>query len=119
MRRVPGVEMKPEQKVGPDEQRFGAWARTLARGAEAKFELDPGFARSLSGTKAALRAIFFDRGAGRIMVQAGGRKFERALADSGRWQTAEVAIDRAGFTDIAVSATADLTLHMIEVARTE
>jgi hypothetical protein len=117
MRRVPGAEMKPEQKVGPDDQRFGAWARTLAGGAEAKFELDSVLARSLADKKATLRVIFFDRGTGNITIQAGGRKFERALAGSGRWQTAEFAIDRAGFTDIAISATADLTLHMIEVVR--
>jgi hypothetical protein len=116
MRRVPG-EMKPEQKVGPDDQRFGAWARTLARGAEAKFELDADFARSLAGKKVTLRVIYFDRGAGTFTILAGGRKFEKALADSGRWQTAEFAVDHAGFAGIAISANADLTLHMIEVLR--
>jgi hypothetical protein len=117
MRRVPVVDMKPEQKVGPDDQRFGAWARTLARGAEAKFELDADFARSLSGKKATVRVIVFDRGLGGFTVRAGGRKFERSLADSGRWQTAEFAIDHADLADIVISSSADLTLHMIEVVR--
>ena len=90
--------MKPEQKVGPDDQRFGAWARTLAKGGEAKFALDPDFARSLAGKRATVHVIFLDRGAGSFTVRAAERKFEHALADSGRWQTAEFAIDRAGFT---------------------
>lgn len=119
MRRLPGVGMKPEQKAGPDDQRFGAWARTLARGAEAKFELDHDFARSLEGKPAKLRLIFLDRGAGKLLVRAGAMKVERALADSGRWQTAEFDVDRAGFTDVAISATADVTLHMLEVARSK
>jgi hypothetical protein len=117
MRRAPGVEMMPEQKVGPGEQRFGAWARTLARGAEARLELDPDFARSLSGKQATVHVIFFDRGTGGFTVAAGGRKFEHALGDSGRWQTASFVVDRAGFAAVAVSGTADLTLHMIEVVR--
>ena len=44
-------------------------------------------------------------------------KLERASSDSGRWQTTEFSIDSAGFADIAISASSDLTLHMIEVIR--
>jgi hypothetical protein len=115
MRRLPGAEMKPEQKIGPDGQRFGAWARTLARGDEAKFELDPEFAASLK-SKALLRVIYFDRGSGTFTARSAGRKYERKLTDSGRWQTAEFQIDPGV---IAISATTDLTLHMIEVERTQ
>ena len=75
--------------------------------------------------KAIVRVIFFDSGAGAFTVQAAGRKFEHAVANSGRWQTAEFEIDRAIFAadaagaHIAIHAAGDLTLHMIEVSRTE
>jgi hypothetical protein len=125
MRRLPGAEMKPEQKIGPDDQRFGAWARTLAKGSQAKFALDSSFARSLSGRKAILRVIFLDRGAGIFTVHAAGRTFEPPLAASGRWRTAEFPIDRAAFVadpvgaHIVIQAADDLTLHMIEISRAE
>jgi hypothetical protein len=123
MRRLPGVEMKPEQKIGPDDQRFGAWARTLAKGSEAKFALDSSFARSLAGGRAILRVIYLDRGAGTFTVHAAGRAFSRTLASSGRWQTAEFKIDHADLmadpagAHIAIQSTDDMTLHMIEVLK--
>ena len=125
MRRLPGAEMKPEQKIGSDGQRFGAWARTLPKGAEAKFALDPVFARSLADGKAIVRVIYFDSGTGAFMVRAAGRQFAHALVNSGRWQTAEFKIDHADFAadsagaHIAIQAEGDLTLHMIEVSRSE
>jgi hypothetical protein len=125
MRWLPGVEMKPEQKAGPDDQRFGAWARTLPKGGEAKFALDPEFAASLTGKKVILRVVFLERGAGTFAVRAAGRNFDQALTDSGRWKTAEFPIDRftlaatADGAHIAIQAADDLTLHMLEVARTE
>ena len=71
-----------------------------------------------------LRVIYLDRGAGRFAVTASGTKFAQALGDSDRWKTAEFAIDRAALADgdkgapIGLEADGDLTLHMIEVART-
>jgi hypothetical protein len=115
MRRLPGAEMKPERKIGPDDQRFGAWAYTLAKGAQVRFELDADFARSLAGKKAILRVTYLDRGAGTFAVHAAGRRFTGALSGSGRWKTAEFATSVPG--QIAIDAGADLTLHMIEVSR--
>jgi hypothetical protein len=123
MRRLPGAEMKPEQKIGPDGQRFGAWARTLPKGAQVKFALDGAFARSLAGRKAILRVIYFDQGNGTFRARASGRTFEVKLGNSGRWQTAEFEIDSAAFTadgdgaHVVIDGGTDLTLHMIEVAR--
>ena len=122
MRRLPGVEMKAEEKVGPDDQRFGAWARTLS-GGTAKFALDADFARSLEGKKAAVRVIYLDRGASEFQVIAAGKKFEQKLTGSGRWKTAEFPIAGVSFqtgadgAQLLVTSAGDLTLHMIEVTR--
>jgi hypothetical protein len=66
---------------------------------------------------------YLDRGAGRFAVRASGRAFEQAVGTSGRWKTAAFEIDPAAFADdgagahITLDTEADLTLHMIEVAR--
>jgi len=115
--------MKPEQKVGPDEERFGAWARTLPRDGEAKFALDPAFARSVEGKSVVIGVIYLDRGNGMFTVRAAGRKFEQPLGRSGRWRRAAFKIDRVSFASdgnsahVTIVAAADLTLHMIEIAR--
>jgi hypothetical protein len=85
MRRLPGAEMTPAQKAGPDGQRFGAWARSLPKGGKAVFALDPEFARSLGGQKATLRLTYLDQGDGALTLRAAGRTFPVALGASGRW----------------------------------
>ena len=123
MSRLPGDGMTALQKAGPEDQRFGAWARTLAKGAVAKFALDPAFARSLEGRKARLRVIYLDGPNGNFTIRASKREFKAALSGSGRWKTAEFALDRASFaaggdgSHISIAADTDVTLHMIEVMR--
>ncbi len=123
MRRLPGTETRPEEKIGPDDQRFGAWARTLSARAEAKFALDDTFARSLDGTKVTIRVVFLDRGTGSFTVRASGSQFTGTLSDSGRWKTVEFEVAHAKFTaeaigaHVAIGSGVDLTLHMIEVTR--
>jgi hypothetical protein len=114
MRRLPGATAKAERKIGPDDQRFGAWALTFPNGAEVKFELDPEFARSLK--KAAVRAIYLDRGAGVFTVRAAGHEFPAKITGSGRWKTAEFELDQPA-AGMAITADTGLTLHMVEVVR--
>jgi hypothetical protein len=114
MRRLPGAPMKPEQNIGPADQRFGAWAMTLAKGLEVKFELDPAFARSLQ--KAAVRVTYLDRGAGAFTLRTAGQEFQEKLTDTGRWKTAQFDASHSP-SGIAITADTDLTLHMVEVAR--
>jgi len=64
MRRLSGVQLKAEQKIDPDDQRFGAWALALPKGEQVAFALDPDFARSLKGRKATLRVTYLDQGDG-------------------------------------------------------
>ena len=115
--------MKLEQKVGPDNQRFGAWALTLAKGEQAKFALDPDFARSLAGKKAAVRMTFLDQGSGAFAVRIANRKFPGKVSNSGRWKTLEFEIDGASLAvggdgaQIVTEGESDLTLHMLEIVR--
>jgi hypothetical protein len=115
MRRLPGNEMRPEQKVGPDDQRFGAWARTLVKGTRGLFELDPRFAAGIAGKDVVLRAVYLDRGAGAFTIHAVGREFRQALGASGRWQTAAFKLNASELKQFAVDGDTDITFHMMEV----
>jgi hypothetical protein len=114
MRRLDGVAMKPEQKIGPDDQRFGAWALTLPKGGEVKFALDPAFAGSLK--KATVRVTYLDRGTGAFTLRTAGQEFQAKLTATGRWKTAQFDASHSP-ADIAITADTLLTLHMVEVAR--
>jgi hypothetical protein len=119
MHRLPGSELKAETNVGPADQRFGAWAATLPAGKSAHFVIDADLARSLEGNPVMVRVIYLDRGKGRFWVARLGDRFQRTLADTGRWKTLNCGLDpiiRAG-APISVVTEGDLTLHMIEVAR--
>ena len=104
------------QAPAPDDQRFGAWARTLAKGSRAEFELDPRFTESIAGRNVVLRAIYLDRGTGAFTIRAAGRRFTQALAGSSRWRTAEFKLTASALTQVAVEGDTEITLHMIEVA---
>ena len=110
MHRLPGTAMKPEQKAGPDDQRFGAWALMLPKGAEVKFALDPAFARSLK--KATIRVTYLDRGDGTFTILGHSTK----LTGSARWKTAEFEISQLP-AELPIATDTDLTLHMVEVSR--
>ncbi len=122
MRRLPG-ETIAVQKAGPDDQRFGAWARTLPKGVAAKFALDPDFARTAAGASIVVRVTFLDQGSGTLTVHASGQTLQHKMSGSGRWQTAALGIAPASLNaaadgaHITIECDADLTLHMLEVAR--
>jgi hypothetical protein len=114
MRRVSG-DLRGEEKVGPPEERFGAWACMLAKGSQAKFAPDPEFVRSLTDKPATVRVTYLDKGRGGFTIGAGGRKFHQELKGSGHWRTAEFQAPHPEV--IAVDGDTGLTLHMIEVLR--
>jgi hypothetical protein len=108
-------DMKPERLVGPANQRFGAWARTLAGGSKVRFELDRDFARSLASKPAAIKVVYLDKSRGEFAVESGGRKFSAKTEGSGVWKTAGFQADSPSV--ITIGSAADLTLHMVEVTR--
>jgi hypothetical protein len=68
--------------------------------------------------------VYLDRGPGRFAVTVNGTKLLlQQLGDSGRWKTAERAIEHAAFSrdggvaPIVIESDGDVTLHMMEVAR--
>jgi hypothetical protein len=110
MRRLPGAEMKPEKKIGPDKQRFGAWALTLPKGSTVKFALDPVFARSLR--KATVRVTYLDRGEGTFTILGHATR----LTGTAIWKSTEFSLAQPP-AEFGLTADTDVTLHMVEVAR--
>lgn len=111
------------KKMGPDEQRFGAWARLLPRDQNMQLVLDDTFAASLATQTAELRVTYLDRGAGSFDIQAAGRTYHAQCSASGRWKTLAWELSRPVFgkddSNAHVSLRAlgsDLILHMVEVA---
>jgi hypothetical protein len=109
--------MAPLRKVGPDEQRFGAWARELRQGAKARFRLHPEFARSVEGRQATVQVTYLDRGQGVLEAEWGGSKFSTPLMGSNRWKTASKMVKIAPAGEITISGDTNLVLHMVEVQR--
>jgi hypothetical protein len=114
------------KKSGPDDQRFGAWARLLPRDQTMQLVLDDTFAACLATQPAELRVTYLDRGTGSFDIQAAGQTFHAQCSDSGRWKTSAWKLSRQVFgkadsgAHISLRALgADLTLHMVEIIRKE
>jgi len=124
MKRLPGDLSKGEgiTNMGPDDRRFGAWARRLPSGESLCVEADAAFAASLNG--AHINVIYLDDHVGGFSVHVAGEKFPVKMSGSGEWKVEAVKMDSAGFSlwcqnpRITVRAgTAPVFLHMIEVTR--
>jgi len=96
MSRLPDDPMQPLEKAGPEEQRFGAWARRLSAGSRARFRLRASFARSLDGQVAAVSVVYLDHGAGSFAAEFSGRRFQTELKGTERWKTAILPIEESG-----------------------
>lgn len=122
MERLDGDASRPVEKAGPEDQRYGAWARVIPAGGRARFRLDDRFAASLD-SDATVRVVYLDEGRGEFRVNAAGVQLAVPMKDSGRWQVAETVIPSGSFrrrdqeADVTVTTPGDLTLHMIEVVR--
>ena len=124
MTRMSGDDNLPLTGVGPDRERFGAWARRIPANGRMRFELDEDFAGAISGQAVTVRITYFDARNPRFTVSAaGGTEQTIRGGATGRWRTISVPIDSAAFLsgggpDISISAKTDVTLHMVEVIRT-
>ena len=119
-RRLPD-RSKEARNVGPDDQRYGAWARVLPKGETMRVVLDDRFAKSLSQRKAVVQITVLDDGDGTLTVRASGRELSVPLKNTGRWRTAALSLqaaawepDRSG-AHLTVAADRDVHLHMVEV----
>ena len=105
--------------VGPDNQRFGAWARVLPAGKQMRLQPDPAFIDSLE--EAAIRITYLDQrdAAGTsFTVQCGQMTRTIDFAGSGGWVTRGIAVKPDDLDGISIVAgNLDLCLHMVEVVR--
>jgi hypothetical protein len=118
-----GYPTDPYFSIGPSGQRFGSWARKIAEGAAMNLALDSAFETHLNAqAHKVVNVTYLDDVAGSsLKVVAGGATETVALAGSGDWKTATLAVS-ASFTEdssgAAVTVTAAhgaITLHMVEV----
>ena len=124
MSRMSGDDNLPVSGVGPDRQRFGAWARRIPANGRIQFQIDDELAGAISGQAVTLRITYFDARSPRFTVTAAGG-IEQTIRGSAtsQWRTIEVPVDSAAFAsnsgaDVTISANTDVTLHMVEVIRT-
>ena len=123
MNRLPD-HSREAKKAGPDDQRFGAWARLLPGTETMRFVLDQTFAASLNAQTTELRVTYLDQGTGAFEVKAGDQKFTTHCTNTGRWKTtlwnmppALYKQDDSGAQVSLQALDADLILHMLEVVR--
>ena len=125
MTRLPGDASTPAENAGPDEQRYGAWARIIPAGGRARFQLDPRFAASLADAAVTIHVVYLDDHSGTFRLDIAGATETVAMRKSGRWQTAEFVISGKDLqkpndkADFAITSNQPLTLHMVEVLRAQ
>jgi len=110
---------------GPQSQRFGGWARSIAANGRMVFKLDPRFARSLAN--ACLRIVYLDEGTNEFTVtwdDAGhGRRRTIRKDNTGRWRELSIELPSPRFTgaldggDILLTGAGRTAFHLVEVKR--
>ncbi len=111
--------------IGPDNSRFGAWARYLPAGKSMNLVLNSAFADSLKNQQAEIRVTYLDDAAqGTLRLLAGGKTFEAPRKGSGQWQVltgvvagAELKPNATGAQITLEAKDAQIPLHMVEVVR--
>jgi len=113
--------------VGPQEQRFGAYARMIPANGQIRLDLDDDFAASLDDTACRIRIVYLDNSeVGQLDVVCSGGTFSKKLARSQLWKEVTFDVPYSAFhpmdadgADIVIQADIDLTLHMVEVERVQ
>jgi len=114
-----------KHNVGPENHRFGAWARVLPAGESMHVNANEQFASSLNGFK--ILVTYLDqteKGRGTFRFTAGSAEKTIKLKNSQKWQTVSIGLKSGsltrGSTGSHISITAGpepLILHMVEVLR--
>jgi hypothetical protein len=121
MTRMSGDANVALESVGPDWQRFGAWARRVPANGRMRFQLDDRFANTLGGN-ATIRVTYFNSKSPRFSVVTNGMNRDVAGGGTGTWKTAEFSVPASDLkgnsgADITLQAKTDVTIHMVEVVR--
>lgn len=110
--------------IGPEEQRFGAWARVLPAGESMQLGLDPVFAASLANGDVVIRVVYLDEADGALHIRLPDHIARQKLTGTGQWR--EFIVQGSGMTlaqnrsgeQIEIQANdAPIHLHMVEVQR--
>ena len=114
----------PLSRIGPNDQRFGAWARAIEDGAKMRFRLDPKFTASLLGCPCQIRIVYFDDGENSFTVSLdrGGKPQSREVKKqgTGRWEEATIDLPSAEFDgNIEVSGLGRNVFHILEILRSK
>lgn len=124
MKRLPGDRSVGQDivTIGPDDQRFGAWARRLPARDGMRLALDDAFADSLNEDTHRVNVVYLDEPNKRFEVLVAGRRERIAMTGTERWQTASFAVHGGSLlpnqTHIQVITEGDpIYLHMVEVER--
>jgi hypothetical protein len=128
MKRLPGDRSIGQDvvNVGPDDQRFGAWARRMPARDVMRLALDEAFVDSLQDTTPQVKVVYLDEPGKRFELSIAGRTETVSMAGTGHWQTASFDVvgsslqpDSAGAHIQLRTGEDPIHLHMVEVERAE
>jgi hypothetical protein len=111
--------------IGPEDVRYGAYARRLPAQAAMHLKTDARFLQSLGKAGCKLRVIYFDDAAnGSFSVSAGGQTWKVPLHGSKTWETATFDSSAATFPESSdgsqitiQNGNSPICLHMLAVER--
>jgi hypothetical protein len=113
-----------QTNIGPEDQRYGAWARLLPAGESLRLVFNDAFASSLEGKNCVVHVTYLDSEKGSFTVVVGGRTFKTSLTGTGKWVVVDfplvqthLAKDAAGANISIQASESDIYFHMIELTR--
>lgn len=122
-----GTDLSSERRnVGPDEQRYGAWARLLPANDSIRLTLDEDFANSLRGKPTTVRVTYLrdTTSSSRFTFNGSGVKHPVAIGNQKDWTTWSKVIPSTDFQPDETGAHIRLdghgqgaVLHMVEITR--
>jgi hypothetical protein len=126
MRRLAGDRSDGQDivNVGPNDQRFGAWARLMPAGDVMRLTLNDAFANSLKGKRHRVKVIYLDEPDKRLDVLIGASCETVEMAGTGRWRESSFDVDGSSLRPGASGAHIQIRtgedavyLHMVELER--
>jgi len=113
-----------QTSIGPNDSRFGAFARILPQGKSMNLLLNTAFVSSLSGRNVPINITYLDQGTGSFSLSVGGKLYEIPKQDSQTWKTFTATVQASDLVlnsvgaHIALTSTSGQTVfHMVEVQR--
>jgi hypothetical protein len=110
--------------IGPDEKRFGAWARVLPANEQMNLQLNPLFVESSKNNAIQVKVTFFDAKGKDFKIVINNTQYAVVCKGQNKWETKVIEIKdgmlKANHKNAHISiqnGSEDLNLHMVEVTR--